>query len=95
MSAAAASTAGRVLLQNVTSAAEGVYKCEVSTEAPNFDTDYKESNLSIIGELFLFCAAVAIASLFRKRGWGREEKHANKVFRLYLFEKEEEHHQSW
>ncbi len=48
---AAAVNAGRVLLQNVTLAAEGVYKCEVSTEAPNFNTDYKESNLSIIGEL--------------------------------------------
>lgn len=41
--------AGRVLLRNVTLAAEGVYKCEISTEAPYFDTDYREANLSIIG----------------------------------------------
>lgn len=46
----AAPLAGRVLLRNITSAAEGVYKCEVSTEAPYFDTDYEEANLSVIGK---------------------------------------------
>jgi hypothetical protein len=46
----AAPLAGRVLLRNVTAAAEGVYKCEVSTEAPYFDTDYEEANLSIVGK---------------------------------------------
>lgn len=44
----AAPLAGRVLLRNVTASAEGVYKCEVSTEAPYFDTDYEEANLSVI-----------------------------------------------
>lgn len=43
--------AGRVLLRNVTLAAEGVYKCEISTEAPYFDTDYREANLTVIGKL--------------------------------------------
>ena len=33
----------------MTLAAEGVYKCEISTEAPYFDTDYREANLSVIG----------------------------------------------
>ena len=46
----AAPLAGRVLLRNVTAAAEGVYKCEISTEAPYFDTDFEEANLSVIGE---------------------------------------------
>lgn len=46
----AAPLAGRVLLRNVTAAAEGVYKCEVSTEAPYFDTDYEEANLSVVGK---------------------------------------------
>ena len=46
----AAPLAGRVLLRNITSAAEGVYKCEVSTEAPYFDTDYEAANLSVIGK---------------------------------------------
>ena len=40
---------GRVLLRNVTARAEGTYKCEVSTEGPIFDTDYKLANLTVIG----------------------------------------------
>ena len=43
--------AGRVILSNVTVDAEGTYKCEVSTEAPIFDTDSKESNLTVISKL--------------------------------------------
>jgi hypothetical protein len=43
--------AGRVILSNVTVDAEGTYKCEVSTEAPVFDTDFKESNLTVISKL--------------------------------------------
>ena len=46
--------AGRVLLKNVTSDAEGTYKCEVSTEAPVFDTDYKEANLTVVGDDLTF-----------------------------------------
>jgi len=42
------SVTGRVILKNITSEAEGTYKCEVSTEAPIFDTDYKQSNLTVI-----------------------------------------------
>ena len=42
--------AGRVTLKSVSVEAEGTYKCEVSTEAPVFDTDYKEANLTIIGQ---------------------------------------------
>jgi len=41
---------GRVLLKNITADAGGTYKCEVSTEAPSFDTDYKQANLTIVGE---------------------------------------------
>ena len=36
---------------NVTQDAEGQYKCEVSTEGPKFDTDFKEANMSVYGEL--------------------------------------------
>jgi hypothetical protein len=43
--------AGRVILSNVTVDAEGTYKCEVSTEAPIFDTDFKENNLTVISKL--------------------------------------------
>ena len=38
-------------MRNVTARAEGTYKCEVSTEGPIFDTDYKQANLTVIGNL--------------------------------------------
>jgi len=38
---------GKVHLMNVTQDAEGQYKCEVSTEGPKFDTDFKEANMSV------------------------------------------------
>jgi len=37
-------------LRNVTARAEGTYKCEVSTEGPIFDTDYKLANLTVIDD---------------------------------------------
>ena len=41
---------GKVYLMGVTQEAEGRYKCEVSTEGPKFDTDFKEANMSVYGE---------------------------------------------
>jgi len=38
---------GKVYLMGVTQEAEGKYKCEVSTEGPKFDTDFKEANMSV------------------------------------------------
>ncbi|XP_046635629.1 uncharacterized protein LOC124314463 [Daphnia pulicaria] len=38
---------GKVHLKAVTREAEGRYKCEVSTEAPHFNTDYREENLTV------------------------------------------------
>ncbi|XP_057371826.1 uncharacterized protein LOC130692756 [Daphnia carinata] len=38
---------GKVHLKAVTREAEGRYKCEVSTEGPHFNTDYREDNLTV------------------------------------------------
>ena len=35
----------------VTRGSSGQYKCEVSTEAPNFATTYRKANLTVIGKL--------------------------------------------
>ena len=31
----------------------GRYRCEVSGEAPDFETDYKEANMTVIGTKFI------------------------------------------
>ena len=59
--------AGRVILSNVTVDAEGTYKCEVSTEAPIFDTDSKESNLTVISKLRMLPADASGGCFRRKR----------------------------
>ena len=41
---------GKVYLMGITQEAEGKYKCEVSTEGPKFNTDFKEANMSVYGE---------------------------------------------
>ena len=66
----AAPLAGRVLLRNVTAAAEGVYKCEVSTEAPYFDTDYEEANLSVVGKSIIQISNFFIFPLEFKMQYG-------------------------
>ena len=46
--------AGKVLLRRVNSQAEGTYKCEASSEGPNFNTDFAESNLTVAGKFILW-----------------------------------------
>ena len=47
---------GKVYLMGVTREAEGKYKCEVSTEGPTFDTDFKEENMTVYGKAFTISA---------------------------------------
>ena len=39
-----------VSLRSVTHASAGTFRCEVSGEAPDFETDYREANMSVIGK---------------------------------------------
>lgn len=38
-----------VSIRDVKRANTGTYRCEVSGEAPDFETDYREANMSVIG----------------------------------------------
>jgi hypothetical protein len=39
----------RVMLTDLTFATSGSYRCEVSTEAPNFDTIFRNHNMTVLG----------------------------------------------
>ena len=39
-----------VVLTNVASSASGHYKCEISAEAPSFETDTREAILHVVGQ---------------------------------------------
>ena len=39
-----------VSIRDVKRANTGTYRCEVSAEAPDFETDYREANMSVIGK---------------------------------------------
>ncbi|XP_042885761.1 uncharacterized protein LOC122261967 [Penaeus japonicus] len=41
---------GRVRIQGVTLGAAGVFRCEVSAEAPSFHTESQVSNMVVVGE---------------------------------------------
>lgn len=43
-------TENSIRLTELTLGSSGQYKCEVSTEAPNFATTYRKANLTVIGE---------------------------------------------
>ncbi|PSN39684.1 hypothetical protein C0J52_22263 [Blattella germanica] len=43
----------KVTLTNLRFNNSGNYKCEVSTEAPNFETVAQSSNMTVIGKLFV------------------------------------------
>ena len=45
-----ASNESVVSIRNAKHANAGTYRCEVSGEAPDFETDYREANMSIIGK---------------------------------------------
>ena len=38
-----------VTIRNVKSSNTGKYRCEVSGEAPDFETDYREAHMSVVG----------------------------------------------
>ena len=38
-----------VTVRDVKRANSGTYRCEVSGEAPDFETDYREANMSVVG----------------------------------------------
>jgi hypothetical protein len=40
----------QVVLRNIQHSNNGTYRCEVSAEAPYFETDFKEANMSVIGK---------------------------------------------
>lgn len=44
------STAHTVILMNMEAIGSGVYRCVVSVEAPNFETDYRDAILHVIGK---------------------------------------------
>ena len=39
-----------IMLRNVQYSNAGSYKCEVSGDEPIYETDYKEANMTVIGE---------------------------------------------
>ena len=43
-------TENSIRLTELTLGSSGQYKCEVSTEAPNFATTYRKANLTVIGK---------------------------------------------
>ena len=42
---------GHVFIKNITMKANGVVRCEVSGEAPYFETDYKDAALKVYGQI--------------------------------------------
>ena len=49
-----------VTLTQVSYRSSGVYKCEVSTEAPNFDTVLKNGNMTVLGKIAIHLAWISI-----------------------------------
>ena len=41
---------GRVRIRNVTLSAEGTLRCEISGEAPEFHTEFKDVDMTVVGE---------------------------------------------
>lgn len=52
-----------IKLRDLALTSSGQYKCEVSTEAPSFDTTYQTANLTVICE-YTFCCLPSIHVIF-------------------------------
>ena len=50
---------GNVTLVNLRAEASGRYRCEVSLEAPTFETFESEANLTVIGKYASLCMLIA------------------------------------
>ena len=59
-----------VTIRNVKSRNTGKYRCEVSGEAPDFETDYREAHMSVVGiknSSFNSCSTPKLVELAAKQ----------------------------